>query len=270
MRNIVARALVLVGAFSGHFANAQDDDPTAKYGSLSGTIIVSGARPDPVAIVVNRDHAVCSPEGKTIFDQSLKIGPNNELQDVYVMLVLKPREKITDRIHPDLRVPSETAVFEISGCQFTTPAMIVRTGQTIRIKNDDPIGHSPNVASFFNASSLSFPPSSEIEWQFENADKVPSSVRCDIHPWMRATLLVRRDPYAALTDQEGKFLIEKIPAGQWSFQFWHSRFGYMNDLQKEGTSFVGRRGIAECEITNGETLDLGELKIDLKALAEKQ
>jgi len=239
------------------------------YGTLSGQIFVEGKVPAPAKAQVNKDQAVCLADNNVIFDQSLLVGPSNELQGAFVMLLLKPREEIA--VHPDLKAaPTDEVVLDNNKCIFVPAALAVRTGQTIKLKNSDAAGHNCNVASFNNAINVNLPPNSDTDVKFEKSDKVPAVVKCDIHPWMVAYMLIREDPYFAVTDAEGKFSIEKIPAGKWTFQFWHSRCGYMKDLQQEGKGIAGKRGEVEFEIKDGETLDLGKLMIEAKALAEKK
>jgi plastocyanin len=239
------------------------------YGTLSGQVLVDGQVPPAAKSDVNKDQAICLADGNVIYDQSLVVGPNNELQGAFVMLLLKPREEI--KIHPDLQTPPTEAVeLDNNKCVFVPPVLAIRTGQTLIMKNSDAAGHNCNVASFNNAINVNLPPNSETPHKFEKSDKVPAVVKCDIHPWMVAYMLIRDDPYFAVTDAEGKFNIEKIPAGKWTFQFWHSRCGYMKDLKQGGKALVGRRGEVEVEIKDGETLDLGKLLIEAKALAEKK
>jgi len=261
--------LLLTLAFLSVGALTTSAQAQSGYGNLSGQILVSGTVPAPAKSEVNKDQAVCLADGNVIFDQSLIVGPNNELQGAFVMLLLKPREVI--EIHPDLQAPpAEKAVLDNNKCVFVPPTLGVRVGQTVILKNSDAAGHNCNVASFNNAINLNIPPNSEVEHKFSKNDKVPSVVKCDIHPWMVAYMLIKEDPYFAVTDAEGKFSIEKIPAGKWSFQFWHSRCGYMKDLKQDGKDLVGRRGEVDFEIKDGETLDLGKLMIEAKALAEKK
>lgn len=239
------------------------------YGTLSGQILVEGKVPPAAKSDVNKDQAICLADGNVIFDQSLMVGSSNELQGAFVMLMLKPREEV--KIHPDLQAaPTEAVELDNNKCVFVPPTLAIRTGQTIVMKNSDAAGHNCNVASFNNAININLPPNSQVEHKFEKSDKVPAVVKCDIHPWMVAYMLIRDDPYFAVTDAEGKFNIEKIPAGKWTFQFWHSRCGYMKDLQQGGKALTGRRGEVEVEIKDGETLDLGKLLIEAKALAEKK
>lgn len=238
------------------------------YGTLTGTIKVSGDVPAPAKVDANKDQAVCLANGNEIFDQTLKVGDDNGLQGAFVMLYLKPRQKV--EIHPDLEKPSDEPVtLDNNKCIFVPANLAVRAGQPLVIKNSDAAGHNCNISSFNNSTNVNVPPNQELEVKFDKSDKTPAVVKCDIHPWMTAYLLIRDDPYYSVSDETGKFTIEKIPAGKWNFQFWHNRCGYMKDLTQDGKTFLGRRGEFEVEIKDGETLDLGELIMKAASLQEK-
>lgn len=256
-------ATVAALLFSGVPAMAQDG-----YGTLTGVIKVDGDVPPPAKVDANKDQAVCLADGNEIYDRTLQVGEDNELQGAFVMLYLKPRQEIT--VHPDLKEPSdEPAVLDNDKCVFVPANLAVRTGQTLILKNSDAAGHNCNIQSFKNSVNVNLPANSESEVKFEDSDKVPAVVKCDIHPWMVAYMLIREDPYFAVTGEDGKFTIDKIPAGKWNFQFWHNRCGYMKDMTKDGETFLGRRGEIEVEIKDGETVDLGELLMKAADLSEK-
>lgn len=249
--------------FSSVNAIAQDG-----YGGLTGTIKVSGDIPAPAKVDANKDQAVCLADGNIIFDPTLKVGEDKGLEGAFVLLYLKPRQKVD--IHPDLKEPpTEPVTLDNNRCVFVPSSLAVRAGQPLLIKNSDAAGHNCNIKGFVNELNVNIPANQEQEVKFDAADKAPALVKCDIHPWMTAYLLIREDPYFAVSDETGKFSIEKIPAGKWSFQFWHSRCGYMKGLTQDGKTFLGRRGEFEVEIKDGETLDLGQLIIEAADLKQK-
>jgi hypothetical protein len=49
-------------------------------------------------------------------------------------------------------------------------------------------------------------------------------VKCDAHPWMRATIYSSRHPYVTISDAEGNFEIKDIPSGTYKVRFWHEGF----------------------------------------------
>jgi len=60
-------------------------------------------------------------------------------------------------------------------------------------------------------------------------------VKCDIHGWMKAFIRVDNHPFHTVTDADGAFRIEGIPAGTYTLEAWHERFGE----QKHGVSVRG-------------------------------
>ncbi len=49
--------------------------------------------------------------------------------------------------------------------------------------------------------------------------------RCDIHPWMSAYIGVVSNPFFAVTDERGQYLIPNLPAGHYTVSAWHEVFG---------------------------------------------
>ena len=82
---------------------------------------------------------------------------------------------------------------------------------------------------------------------------------------MDAVILIRENPYVAITDADGKFTIKNIPPGDLKFQFWHKKGGYLKTIEIDGYE-PDRRGTIETTIKEGETLDLGTLKLPGDAL----
>jgi hypothetical protein len=57
--------------------------------------------------------------------------------------------------------------------------------------------------------------------------KRPEIVRidCDLHPWMRAWVVVADHPFYAVTGKQGDFLLENVPPGRYTLQVWHESLG---------------------------------------------
>ena len=52
-------------------------------------------------------------------------------------------------------------------------------------------------------------------------------VKCDVHPWMTAYIVVTDHPYFAVTDDSGAFKIANVPPGKYKVEAWHPEFGTM-------------------------------------------
>ena len=60
--------------------------------------------------------------------------------------------------------------------------------------------------------------------QFNDADQI-IKLKCDVHPWMTAYVLVASNPFFAVTGDDGSFKITGLPAGSYTVEAWHERYG---------------------------------------------
>lgn len=230
-----------------------------EWGTLKGKLVVDGKVPDPSAINVNKDTEVCGKHD--LVDQTVETGENGGLKNVFVYLYLK-RGKKAD-IHPDLKeVGDNSAVLDNKGCRFEPHALVMRTGQPLEIQNSDPVGHNTKADLLknpaFNETVSSGKP---IKKKFDKAEPYPTPVSCSIHPWMNAYMLIRDNPYMAVTGEDGSFEIKNLPAGEHQFIFWHESKGNMKKLKLGSAGSTDRKGRAKLEIPADGELDLGEVKI---------
>lgn len=257
MAAFVAALLVLPA-----FAQAQEGD----WGHLSGTITVEGdvATPAEEAVGDHADKAACLVDGKLPLDDNIVVNNENQgLRDVYVLMYLK--KKKTDAVHPSYEEKKkEPVVLDNVNCRFVPHATFVRTGQKLVLKNSDAVGHNCHITTFNNEHNPTLPANSSAEITFDTEDSRPGNVTCDLHKWMDSVIFIRDNPYVAITDADGKFTIENLPAGEWDFQFWHKKVGYLKKLSIEGVK-VSKKGVATVEIKTGETADLGKMSLPAKS-----
>jgi len=254
---------------------AQEEAESAKpddgWGHLKGQLVVRGEVEPPAELTVDKDQAYCLADGTPLKDPSLVVSDEGELKDAFIFMYFGRRDERPE-VHESYAETAEDVVtLDNIKCEFKPYALFLRTSQTLRMKNSDTIGHNCHVALFGNAVNENIPSQDHVDVQLENEERVPGPVKCDIHPWMSAVLLVRDEPYVAITDDEGHFEIRNLPAGTWKFMFWHKRSGYLKELTQESGEVLegGRRGEVEIEIKSGEILDLGTLTLDADVLKQK-
>ncbi len=240
------------------------------WGNLTGQIVVDGEVPQVNALTVDKDRATCLRDQDKILDPSLVVGKEGGLKDAFVMMYFARGAKQPEVHESYLKTQEAKVVLDNVKCKFEPYALFLRTSQTLTMKNSDDVGHNCHVVLFNNEINANIPVADEVDVQLTKTERVPGPVKCDIHPWMSAVLLVRDEPYAAITDGDGRFTIENLPAGEWSFQFWHVRPGYMKNLTREGEKFLdARRGTVTLKIVANETLDLGQLMFPASDLDTK-
>jgi len=66
-----------------------------------------------------------------------------------------------------------------------------------------------------------------LKKKFPN-EEVMVKFKCDVHPWMGAWIAVMDHPFFQVTKEDGKFIIENLPAGDYELQAWHEKLGPQN------------------------------------------
>lgn len=235
-----------------------------EWGGLTGTFRLKGEPPKKAKIDPGNDQACCQANPQ---DESVVVGEKGELANVVVYLQVKRGDK--PKVHPDLAEPAKDEVeLDNAGCAFKPHVVLVRAGQTLRLKNTDATNH--NVKAKLGADTFNFmvPAKGEQTVELDTPQRVPCEIACSIHPFMQGWILVRDNPYMAASDKKGKFALEKLPAGTHEFQFWHERAGYLKNVAI-GKGKTDRRGRLELTVPPSGKLDLGEIEIDASLLKEK-
>ncbi len=262
---IFAIVISSVSATQAQDADAQKVD--GKWGHLKGHIVVSGKLPEIPLEDITKDKPVCLKDGQPPKDDNLIVSDKNEIRDVFVFMYFKknaPQPAIHPKYKADLK---KEIVLDNKDCRFAPHALLVRPGQTLKLLNSDDAGHNCHINGFGNEHNINLPANESVDLVLANPEKTPIKVNCDIHPWMDAYMLVREEPYFAITGEDGRFLIDSIPAGTWTFQFWHKRGAYLRKLDIPGYK-VGRRGEITVTIKDGETLDLGDMTLPGSSLTK--
>ena len=241
-------------------ALAAAPDTSGEWGTLRGRFVYDGPAPVQKKLRVDKDVSICTKHHP--LDESLIVNKENGgLADVVVWLYLRRGEKI-DKVHPSYDETAEARV-ELNNefCRFEPRITLLRTTQTLVLGNKDATGHNSKVTTFNNQEINPIIPSGgTYEKQFPTAERLPVPISCNIHPWMRAYLVIKDDPYFAVTDKDGRFEIKNLPVGEWTFRFWHTK--YVRDVTLAGGKKTDRGGRVEIDILPGDTKnDQGEIKV---------
>lgn len=202
----------------------------APYGAYQGEILLDG-EPPVLPPTLKKGHggkAAVECNSQDILDETLVVDSKTRgIKNVFVYVLKAPA------IPQDLPKDSLTEVtVKAEGCRFVPHAVIVRTYQTIKFETVDSVGSARHNLHPFPMRNPPYgralsPTDSPMKEIFKVSERLPMRVACDIHPWMKGYWLILDHPYAALTDQSGHFKIEKLPAGNYQFQFWHEKAGHL-------------------------------------------
>ena len=229
------------------------------WATLTGRFTFAGAPGAPRALVVDKDVEVCTAGGRKLYDRSLIVDPATKGLANVVVFARK-----TSRVKSP--VPETPVVFDQKNCEFLTPVMAARVGQVVDVRNSDTVGHNTNIANTsFNqliAAGGSTPDKADTE------TPVPTVVTCNVHPWMKAYAVIRKDGYVAVSAADGSFMIPDLPAGEpLEFQVWHERGapGGAVGLAKPDLKWTPK-GRFTIMLEPDETRDLGTLEVPAGAL----
>ena len=88
---------------------------------------------------------------------------------------------------------------------------------------------------------------------------------------MKGRLIVRANPYFAVSQKDGTFEIKNLPAGDIEFVVYHEKSGYVTDAEVKGEKVNWPKGVMKVTIEAGdEPTDLGEIKLSGRSLTNDE
>jgi plastocyanin len=116
--------------------------------------------------------------------------------------------------------PARSLTMAQESKRFTPRVLIVPRQGTVEFPNNDPVYHNVFSVSGANRFDLGLYRSGASK---SRSFAEPGVVRvyCNIHPQMVGFLLVVDTAFAAVTDRDGAFRFDGVPAGSWTLKAWH-------------------------------------------------
>ena len=224
---------------------AYEGGPVEHGGTVTGTVRLAGAPPPPApARPVTVDAATC---GAEVPDESLLLGRAGGVRNAVVALADVTRGR--GGLRP------EGVTVDNRGCRFVPRVQVVQRGEKVQVRTSDPVLHNahawhtgPKEVSLANLALSQ--PGQTMDLGRRLASRLPPSgesivsLRCDVHPWMAAWLVVLDHPYGTVTDAEGRFELPEVPPGSYRLVAWHERLG-----RAERPVTVGPDGRVDVEVT---------------------
>ena len=193
-------------------------------GTITGTVRLTGKPPILAPRLATNDLEVCGEEARPSL--ALLLGPNQTIGNAIVYLAVVTGNQATNNLPP--------ATLEALDCELTPRIQIARSGAALILRNRDPVLHIVHLDTLSATNGtrqlITVPmPYAGFEKQYVfGQPKEPTLLKVagvNGHEWMTAYIALIPNPWAAITDESGKFQIGPLPAGTYKLHVWHEVLG---------------------------------------------
>jgi hypothetical protein len=229
------------------------------FGTIKGQAIYDEkALPKAVELKVDKDEKECLKKGPLLSEKYV-VNPKNKGVRWVVVWLAKDDDGKADHdaelpVNPSLKNGAKPGVMDQPCCRFEPHVVILQKGQDFVGKNSSLLTHNMNFISPVGTPALnqSLPPNGQMtipasKWK---PNKLPVTVSCGIHPWMKGYVFCFSHPYVAVTDEDGKFEIKGAPAGKYRLMAW-----------QEGMGWVATRNGKAITVKADSVTDAGQLPV---------
>jgi hypothetical protein len=187
-------------------------------GSITGKVSFDGAPPAAKKIDMSQDAYCAGSSGDKSADDLLVA--DGKLANVFVYLKGGPVDKFS------FPTPSDPVVLDQQGCRYHPRVFGIQVNQPFKVTNSDTTTHnihpSPKTNPEWNKMQAQGAP--PIEEKFHRTETL-IPVKCNQHPWMKASIGVLAHPYFAVSAKDGTYTIKNVPPGTYTLVFWHETKG---------------------------------------------
>ena len=230
-----AKNVIFVVLFSAlstlNFFSCSKPNPTAEpapnffkvdletAGTISGKINYSGKKPSHKIVNMDADPQCVKLHPTSLSDESIAVNKDGMLANVFVYIKQGLEGK-------NFEPPSDPVVIDQNGCWFNPRVLGIQVGQTLQVKNSDPVTHNihplPEINREWNQSQA---PDTEPFTRKFTQPEVMIKVKCNIHAWMHAWVGAVAHPYFAVTGADGTFTLRDVPPGNYTIEIWQEELG---------------------------------------------
>jgi hypothetical protein len=200
-------------------ASGPSVDP-ATAGAIHATVTFTGAAPTPAMVRLDADSKCVTANGASERPpEDIVLGDAGSLQNVFVY--------VKDGLgHYAFPVPTEPVILDQVKCRYTPRVLGVRTGQSLGIRNSDPLLHNVRSDGKVNKPfNMGHPIQGTTFTKTFATSEVMVPFRCDVHAWMRAWIGVLDHPFFGTTGATGRVDLTGLPPGTYTIEAWHETLG---------------------------------------------
>lgn len=204
----------LARSAGGPAGTAYREAPVPTPGVVIGTIV--GGAPRDTSITPTHDLAVCRP-----FSESAVPSRDGGVGNAVVWLSgvsTGPRDDGPRRVR-----------LTLDGCRLEPRVQRIAAGSTVLVNSRDAMmsrlqftadgERAPRTTVLLSDAGQIVP--------IDGATRQPGLVRVsdDLHPWVRAWLVIAPHPFVLVTEADGAFRFDGVPSGRYTLHVWHERLG---------------------------------------------
>jgi plastocyanin len=191
---------------------------SAVAGDVTGKVSFEGTAPKKPRLMMNADPVCVKAHKSPVTGEEVLVNGNGTLKNVLVYV----KDGLGSR---KFDAPSARVTFDQQGCVYTPHVLGVQTGQELDVINSDPTLHNVHSLSKENPQFNVAQPKKgmKLTKKFDKAEVF--KVKCEVHTWMGAYIGVFGHPFFAVTGNDGSFSLRKLPAGDYTLETWHEKYG---------------------------------------------
>ena len=227
-----------------------------QYGTIKGRLVYGGDPvPAPEVLIEKgkseKDPTVCA-VSETIYSKALVVDAKTKGIRYGFAYLVRPKGSNPDAVKA-LVVKADKVTVDQKNCEFVPHVVAIHQDQTLEFKSSDAANHNVNLHAFTNlAMNQIMAPGGTVEKRLV-AERRPIQLTCDIHPWMKAYIMVFDHPFFAVTGDDGSFEIRGVPPGEQKLVIWQESVGYTTQGAAQGMPVT---------VEADKTTDVGEIRLD--------
>jgi plastocyanin len=196
---------------------AAEPSAAAGAGTISGTVAFTGKAPEAADLPRKAD-PICA--AHPMKSNEVIVNSNGTLKDVLVRVA-------PGAVKGKFSAPDAPVSVKQEDCMYVPRVQGAVAGQVVQVENMDKTMH--NVHTYKGQETIlnqgqpaGSPPIKKDNVATETATL---KFKCDVHPWMTGFLIVTDHPFFQTTGTDGSFKLDKVPAGKYTVEAWHSKYG---------------------------------------------
>jgi plastocyanin len=198
-------------------------------GDVAGKISLQGTAPKAQRLRMDADKVCKAAHKDPVMGEEVVVNANGTLRNVLVYVKEGLKVKKFD-------APARKVLFDQKGCVYTPHVVALQTGQELEVLNSDPTLHNVHSLSKTNPSFNVAQPKQGMKLTKKFDKEEVFKVKCEVHTWMGAYVGVFSHPYFAVTGEDGSFSLKKLPAGEYTIEAWHEKYGTQTMKVKVGAA----------------------------------